>query len=879
MNANNFTTKALEALNIAQQEAFNNSNPQLETLHLLKGMLDADEDALPFLLQKAGVNKNILLGKVEEKIKTFAKVTGATAEPVASSAFAKLILQANKLLKDFQDTYVGVDILLLAMLSLGDDSSKVLKDAGVEEKKLRAAILELRKGNKVTEQGADAKYNSLDKYAVNLNASAKAGKLDPVIGRDEEIRRVMHILTRKTKNNPLLVGEPGVGKTAIAEGIAHRIVKGDVPENLKNKVIYALDMGLLMAGAKYRGDFEERLKAVVKEVKESDGRIILFIDEIHTLIGAGATEGAMDAANIIKPELARGELRAVGATTLNEYQKYFEKDKALERRFQKVMIDEPSVEDAISILRGLKERYENHHKVKILDDAIISAVTLSNRYITERFLPDKAIDLIDEAGAKLRLEMDSMPAELDGIERRIMQIEIELEAIKRENDKKKIGELNEELSNLKEQRGEFKAKWQSEKEIVDKITARKREIENFKLEAERFEREGDYGKVAEIRYGKIKATEDAIAKLDGELAKISPDKRMLQEEVTSEDIASIVAKWTGIPVTRMLEGEKEKLLHLEDRLRERVKGQDEAIGVVADAIRRSRAGLQDERKPIGSFLFLGTTGVGKTELSKALSYILFNDEHAMVRIDMSEYQEKHSVSRLVGSPPGYVGYDEGGQLTEAVRRRPYSVILFDEIEKAHPDVFNILLQVLDDGRLTDNKGRTVNFKNTLIIMTSNMGSDIIQANFDKVNDKTVDEVTERTKVEVMTRLRSTIRPEFLNRIDEIVMFRPLMKQQIRDIVELQLAQLKDLLHQKEIELEITDNALDYLGDQGFDPQFGARPLKRVIQKEIVNELSKKILAGEIIKNGTIKIDSFGNGLVFINVEEEPVDKILKKALK
>ncbi len=868
MNANNFTTKALEALSNAQQEAFNNSNPQLETLHMLKGMLDADEDALPFLLQKTGVNKNILLGKVEEKLKTLPKVTGAAADTVPSSSFGKMILQANKLLKDFEDTFVGVDILLLAMLSLGDDSSKLLKETGVEEKKLRAAILELRKGNKVTEQGADAKYNSLDKYAVNLNASAKAGKLDPVIGRDEEIRRVMHILTRKTKNNPLLVGEPGVGKTAIAEGIAHRIVKGDVPENLKSKVIYALDMGLLMAGAKYRGDFEERLKAVVKEVKESDGRIILFIDEIHTLIGAGATEGAMDAANIIKPELARGELRAVGATTLNEYQKYFEKDKALERRFQKVMIDEPSVEDAISILRGLKERYENHHKVKILDDAIISAVTLSNRYITERFLPDKAIDLIDEAGAKLRLEMDSMPAELDGIERRIMQIEIEIEAIKREKDKKKLDELNEELSNLKEQRGEFKAKWQSEKEIVDKITARKREIENFKLEAERFEREGDYGKVAEIRYGKIKATEDAIVKLETELAKISPDKRMLQEEVTSEDIAAIVAKWTGIPVTRMLEGEKEKLLHLEDRLRERVKGQDEAIEVVADAIRRSRAGLQDERKPIGSFLFLGTTGVGKTELSKALSYILFNDEHAMVRIDMSEYQEKHSVSRLVGSPPGYVGYDEGGQLTEAVRRRPYSVILFDEIEKAHPDVFNILLQVLDDGRLTDNKGRTVNFKNTLIIMTSNMGSDIIQSNFEKVTDKTVDDVTEKTKVEVMNRLRSTIRPEFLNRIDEIVMFRPLMKQQIRDIVELQLAQLTELLHQKEIELEITNNALDYLGEQGFDPQYGARPLKRVIQKEIVNELSKKILAGEVVKNGTIKIDSFGEGLVFINVNQQ-----------
>lgn len=880
MNANNFTTKALEALSAAQQEAFNNSHPQLDTIHLLKGMLDVDQDALPFLLDKAGVNRNILLGKVEEKLKTLPRVSGQTADVAPSQAFAKLVMQANKLLKEFEDSYVGVDILLLAMLTIGDDASKLLKDNGLEEKKLRKAILDLRRGTKVTEQGADAKYNSLDKYAINLNAQAKSGKLDPVIGRDEEIRRVMHILSRKTKNNPLLVGEPGVGKTAIAEGIAHRIVRGDVPENLKTKVIYTLDMGALMAGAKYRGDFEERLKGVVKEVKESSGRIILFIDEIHTLVGAGATEGAMDAANIIKPELARGELRAIGATTLNEYQKYFEKDKALERRFQKVMIDEPSVEDAISILRGLKERYENYHKVKIKDDAIISAVTLSDRYITERFLPDKAIDLIDEAAAKLRLEMDSVPEELDEIERRIMQIEIEIEAIKRENDEKKLKELNEELSNLKEERNQFKAKWQSEKEIVDKITARKREIENFKQEADRFEREGDYGKVAEIRYGKIKSTEDAIKKLELELANISSDKRMLQEEVTSEEIASIVSKWTGIPVTRMLEGEREKLLHLEDRLRERVKGQDEAITVVADAIRRSRAGLQDERKPIGSFLFLGTTGVGKTELSKALSYILFNDEHAMVRIDMSEYQEKHSVSRLVGSPPGYVGYDEGGQLTEAVRRRPYSVILFDEIEKAHPDVFNILLQVLDDGRLTDNKGRTVNFKNTLIIMTSNMGSDIIQANFENVTDKNVEEVTEKTKVEVMVRLRATIRPEFLNRIDEIVMFHPLMKTQIREIVDLQLHQLKELLAQKEVTLEITDAALDYLGEQGFDPQYGARPLKRVIQKEIVNELSKKILSGEVEKSGTIKIDSFGDGLVFINpLKVEEPKRAARKAVK
>lgn len=862
MNANNFTTKALEALSHAQQEAFNNGHPQLDTIHMLKGMLDADQDSLPFVLEKAGLNKNILLGKVEEKLKTLPKVTGQAAELVPSNAFSKMMLQANKLLKDFDDSFVSVELLLLALLAIGDDTSRLLKDLKLDEKKLRASILELRKGTSVTEQSADARYNSLDKYAINLNAQAKSGKLDPVIGRDEEIRRVMHILTRKTKNNPLLVGEPGVGKTAIAEGIAHRIVKGDVPENLKSKVIYSLDLGALMAGAKYRGDFEERLKAVVKEVKESSGRIILFIDEIHTLVGAGATDGAMDAANIIKPELARGELRAVGATTLNEYQKYFEKDKALERRFQKVMIEEPTVEDAISILRGLKERYENHHKVKIKDDAIISAVTLSNRYITERFLPDKAIDLIDEAAAKLRLEMDSVPEELDEIERRIMQIEIELEAIKREADQKKIAELNQELANLKDQRNEFKAKWQKEKEIVDKITARKRDIENLKLEGERFEREGNYEKVAEIRYGKIKDAENDLKKFDQELSEISADKRMLQEEVTDEDIAAIVSKWTGIPVTKMLEGEKEKLLHLEDKLRERVKGQSEAIEVVADAIRRSRAGLQDERKPIGSFLFLGTTGVGKTELSKALSYVLFNDEHAMIRIDMSEYQEKHAVSRLVGSPPGYVGYDEGGQLTEAIRRRPYSVVLFDEIEKAHPDVFNILLQVLDDGRLTDNKGRTVNFKNTLIIMTSNIGSDIIQKAFDGIKEKDMLAASETAKIEVMERLKQSVRPEFLNRIDEIVMFHPLMRSQIRDIVELQLAYLRDMLQLKEISLTLKDAAIDWLGEEGFDPQYGARPLKRTIQKEVVNKISKMILGGEVQKGQTITLDAKAGELIF-----------------
>lgn len=862
MNANNFTTKALEALSGAQQIAFDNNHPSLDTIHMLKSMLEVDEDSLPFILEKAGINKNILLGKVEEKLNTIPKIVGQSSEVIPSSNFGKMVLQANKVMKSFEDTYVSIEILLLAMLEVGDDTAKLLKAANVDEKKLRAAILELRKGNKVSDQNADAKYNALEKYAINLNQRAASGKLDPVIGRDEEIRRVMHILSRKTKNNPLLVGEPGVGKTAIAEGIAHRMVNGDVPENLKNKIIFALDMGALMAGAKYRGDFEERLKNVVKEVKESAGAIILFIDEIHTLVGAGATDGAMDAANIIKPELARGELRAIGATTLNEYQKYFEKDKALERRFQKVFIDEPSIEDAISIMRGLKERYENYHKVKIKDEAIIAAVSLSSRYITERFLPDKAIDLIDEAAAKLRLEMDSSPEALDEIERKIMQLEIEVEAIKREDDKKKLAELNEQLANLKEERNQLKAKWQSEKEIVDKITAKKREIENFKVEADRFEREGDYGKVAEIRYGKIKEAEATIVQLDADLSAISPEKRMLREEVTSEEIAAIVAKWTGIPVTKMLEGDREKLLHLEDKLHERVKGQDEAIEVVADAIRRSRAGLQDERKPIGSFLFLGTTGVGKTELSKALSEVLFNDEQAMVRIDMSEYQEKHSVSRLVGSPPGYVGYDEGGQLTEAVRRRPYSVILFDEIEKAHPDVFNILLQVLDDGRLTDNKGRTVNFKNTLIVMTSNIGSDIIQKNFEHVTDKDVVAITETTKIEVIERLRGTVRPEFLNRIDEIVMFRPLMKKQIRDIVDLQLTQLKALLAQRELPMTITDKALDLLGEEGFDPQYGARPLKRVIQKEIVNKLSKLILSGEAEKGKSLVIDVKGGVFTF-----------------
>jgi len=848
MNANNFTVKAIEAINQAQQNAFDNAHPYLDTLHMLKGMLDTDEDALPFVLEKAGVNKNILLGKVEEKLKALPKVSGGNQNLTPSQSFGQMVLHANKFMKEMGDSYVTLEHLLLAMLSTKDDASQILKEVGLEEKKLRAAITELRKGNKVTTQDSDTTYNALEKYAINLNDRARSGKLDPVIGRDEEIRRVMHILSRKTKNNPLLVGEPGVGKTAIAEGIAHRMVNGDVPENLKNKTIFALDMGALMAGAKYRGDFEERLKAVVKEVKESNGSIILFIDEIHTLVGAGATEGAMDAANIIKPELARGELRAVGATTLNEYQKYFEKDKALERRFQKVMVEEPSVEDAISILRGLKERYETHHKVKIKDEAIIASVALSNRYISDRFLPDKAIDLVDEAAAKLRLEMDSLPETLDEIERKIMQLEIEVEAIKRENDDKKLNELKEQLANLFDERNELKAKWQSEKEVVEKIQDEKKKIESYKLEAEQAEREGNYGKVAEIRYGKIKETEQAIKNFEKQLAAISPDNRMLKEEVDAEDIAAIVSKWTGIPVTRMLEGEKEKLLLLEDRLREKVKGQDEAIIAVSDAIRRSRAGLQDERKPIGSFLFLGTTGVGKTELSKALSYVLFNDENAMIRIDMSEYQEKHSVSRLVGSPPGYVGYDEGGQLTEAVRRKPYSVVLFDEIEKAHPDVFNVLLQILDDGRVTDSQGRTVDFKNTVIIMTSNIGSAHLLEGVTKDG-----EIKDAARSAVMAEMRQSFRPEFLNRVDEIILFKPLTLGEIEKIVVLQVEQLKTRLLDQGIELRISKEATTFIAESGYDVTYGARPLKRYIQRQLETKIGRAIIGGEVGEGSIVEI--------------------------
>ena len=863
MNLNQFTIKSQEAIQKAQEIATGFQQQQLDTAHILKGIIEVDENVTPFLLKKLGVNISLLEQKADAIIQKQPKVSGG--QTYLSNEANSAISKAQSLLKEFGDEFVSIEHLLLGILSGKDETARLLKESGVNEKDLKTAIKELRKGSTVKDQNVESTYNALNKYAKNLNDLAQSGKLDPVIGRDEEIRRVLHILSRRTKNNPVLVGEPGVGKTAIAEGIAHRIVNGDVPENLKSKIIYSLDMGALMAGAKYRGEFEERLKAVVREVTESNGEIILFIDEIHTLIGAGAAEGAMDAANILKPALARGELRTVGATTLNEYQKYFEKDKALERRFQKVIIDEPNEEDAISILRGLKERYETHHKVRIKDEAIISAVELSNRYISDRFLPDKAIDLIDEAAAKLRLEMDSLPEELDEIERRIRQLEIEREAIKREKDAKKVKELSEEIANLSEERNNLKAKWQAEKDVANSVQEIKSSIENYKLEAEQAERAGDYGKVAEIRYGKIRDAELKLKKAEDEIKKMNQGTRMLKEEVDAEDIASIVSKWTGIPVTKMLQSEKEKLLHLEDDLHKRVVGQEEAITAVSDAIRRSRAGLQDPRKPIGSFIFLGTTGVGKTELAKALAEFLFNDESAMTRIDMSEYQERHAVSRLIGAPPGYVGYDEGGQLTEAVRRKPYSVVLLDEIEKAHPDVFNILLQVLDDGRLTDNKGRTVNFKNTIIIMTSNMGSHVIQENFAKINEKNKYGILETTKVEVMDLLRKTIRPEFLNRIDDIIMFTPLMKNEIVGIVEIQVKQLQAMLMKNNIKLNISDKAKKTLGDLGYDPTLGARPLKRVIQKELVNELSKKILSGEVQSESVIWVDTNKEGdLVFSN---------------
>src|SRR3954453_19011302 len=866
MNLGNFTIKAAEAIQQAQQLAFNAKNPNIETEHILKALLDMEDSPVEYLLKKNNVTINLVENKLDELLNKLPKTSGEPAQMIGREA-NNIVLRAGAVLKTFGDEFVTPEHLLLAIVQGNDATAKLLKDAGITEKNLKAAILDLRKGTTVNSQTSTQQFNALQKYARNLNDMARDGKLDPVIGRDDEIRRTLHILSRRTKNNPMLAGDPGGGKTAIAEGIAHRIVNGDVPENLKSKIIFALDMGLLIAGAKYKGEFEERLKSVVKEVQESNGEIILFIDEIHTLVGAGGGEGAMDAANILKPALARGELSAVGATTLNEYQKFFEKDKALERRFQKVMIDEPNMEDAISILRGLKDRYETHHHVRIKDEAIMAAVELSIRYITDRFLPDKAIDLIDESAAKLRLEMNSMPEELDKLERQIRQLEIEREAIKRENDEAKLKDLNTNLANLAVERDTLKAKWQEEKDIVEKIQNAKATIESLKLQAEQAEREGDYGKVAEIRYGKIKEKEKVISKYSGQLESIS-DKRIMKEEVDAEDIAELVAKATGIPVSRMMQSEKEKLLHLEEHLHDRVVGQDEAIVAVADAIRRSRAGLQDPKKPIGSFIFLGTTGVGKTELAKALAEYLFDDEGMMTRIDMSEYQEKHTVSRLVGAPPGYVGYDEGGQLTEAVRRKPYSVVLLDEIEKAHPDVFNVLLQVLDDGRLTDNKGRVVNFKNTIIIMTSNVGSQLIQDAFEDVNEKNLDEVVERTKDAVIDMLRQTIRPEFFNRIDEVIMFRPLTRKEIKGIIQIQLDQLKKVVAMNGIDLQFSEYTLDYLAQTGYEPQLGARPLKRLIQKEIINGLSKKILAGTIDKSQPVLVDVFDDKVVFRNEVHE-----------
>ena len=829
---------------------------------MLKGVIMTGESVTNFIFQKLGVNIQNLNRVLDAQISSLPKVSGG--EPYLSSEANAVLQKAIDYSSKMGDQYVSLEPIILALFTEKSTASQILKDAGVTENELRQAIEELRKGNKVTSQSAEDTYDALGKYAINLNERARSGKLDPVIGRDDEIRRVLQILSRRTKNNPILIGEPGVGKTAIAEGLAHRIVRGDVPENLKSKQIFSLDMGALVAGAKYKGEFEERLKAVVNEVTKSDGEIILFIDEIHTLVGAGKGEGAMDAANILKPALARGELRSIGATTLDEYQKYFEKDKALERRFQIVMVDEPNELDAISILRGLKEKYENHHKVRIKDDAIIAAVQLSTRYITDRFLPDKAIDLMDEAAARLRLQIDSVPESLDEVSRRIKQLEIEREAIKRENDKGKLEQLNKEIADLKDEETKQKAQWQSEKEQINKIQQNKIDIENLKFEADKAEREGDYGKVAEIRYGKIKQKEEEIEEVQEKLKTMQGAAAMIKEEVDSEDIADVVSRWTGIPVSKMMQSEKEKLLHLESELHTRVIGQEEAISAIADAVRRSRAGLQDPKRPIGSFIFLGTTGVGKTELAKALAEYLFDDENMMTRIDMSEYQEKFSATRLIGAPPGYVGYDEGGQLTEAIRRKPYSVVLFDEIEKAHPDVFNILLQVLDDGRLTDNKGRVVNFKNTIIIMTSNMGSSLIRENFEKMTPETHDQVVDETKIQVLELLKKTIRPEFLNRIDDIIMFTPLNEEEIRKIVTVQLNSVKKMLAQNGIALEFTDAALAFISDKGFDPQFGARPVKRVIQKYVLNELSKELLGGKINKDRPITIDSDGATLVFKN---------------
>jgi len=862
MNFNNFTIKSQEAVQKGQEIAQSFEHQQIENSHILKGIFEVDENVTPFIFKKLGVNFELLKSLIDKTIESYSKVTGGGDTTLSRNA-SKMLNTASTEAKKLNDEYVSIEHLLISILKTKDTTSQILKDQGVTESQLISAISELRKGSNVTSQSAEDTYNSLNKFARNLNQLAKDGKLDPVIGRDEEIRRILQILSRRTKNNPMLVGEPGTGKTAIAEGLAHRIVKGDIPDNLKDKVIYSLDMGSLIAGAKYKGEFEERLKSVVKEVISAEGGIVLFIDEIHTLVGAGGGQGAMDAANILKPALARGELRAIGATTLDEYQKYFEKDKALERRFQKVIVDEPDTESAISILRGIKEKYEHHHKVQIKDDAIIACVELSQRYISNRFLPDKAIDLMDEAAAKLRMEINSKPEELDVLDRKIMQIEIEIEAIKREKDEKKLAALKKELANIKEDRNEINAKWVSEKELVDAVQASKEAIENYKLEAERAERDGDYGKVAEIRYGKIKEEQENFDELQKELNE-NQDSALIKEEVTRDDIAEVVAKWTGIPVTKMLQSDREKLLQLEDELHARVVGQNEAIIAVSDAVRRSRAGLQDSKKPIGSFLFLGTTGVGKTELAKALAEYLFDDENSMTRIDMSEYQERHSVSRLIGAPPGYVGYEEGGQLTEAVRRKPYSVILLDEIEKAHPDTFNILLQVLDEGRLTDNKGRVADFRNTIIIMTSNMGAHIIQEKFEKMDMEKRDQVTEATKIEVIGLLRQTIRPEFLNRIDEIIMFTPLNKVEIKQIVNIQLKNLTKMLKEKDIQIEYTDDLIETLANKGFDPQFGARPVKRVIQKDVLNELSKEILSGKVTAASHILLDAFDDQIVFRN---------------
>ena len=869
MNQEKLTIKTQEVLQKAHQIANENKNQSIETGHVLKAILTTDKDVTPFLLKELDVNINVIELALDKIIESYPKVTGG--QIYLSSSMNQIIQNSFKAMKNFNDEFVSIEILFYTLLEATDSVGSLLQDAGIKKKLLKDSIMKLRNGENVKSNNQDANYKSLEKYAKNLNELAKNGKLDPVIGRDEEIRRVLQILTRRTKNNPILIGEPGVGKTAIAEGIAHRIIEGDVPENLQSKIVYSLDMGALIAGAKYKGEFEERLKSVIKEVTKADGEIILFIDEIHTLIGAGGGDGAMDAANILKPALARGELRAVGATTLNEYQKYFEKDKALVRRFQTVLVDEPSFEDAVSILRGIKDKYESHHKVMIKDEAIINAVELSQRYITERHLPDKAIDLIDEAASKLRMEINSKPEELDEIERKIMQLEIEKEAIKRENDKKKLKQLGEELANLSEQRDAFKAKWQAEKDIVDAIQKEKDNIDAFKLEADQAERSGDYGKVAEIRYGKIKDAEAKLDTLKNELIEKQADSKMIKEEVDAEEIAEVVSKWTGIPVSKMIESERVKLLKLEDELSKRVVGQEEAITALSDAIRRSRAGLQDDKKPIGSFIFLGTTGVGKTELAKSLADYLFNDENAMTRIDMSEYQEKHSVSRLVGAPPGYVGYDEGGQLTEAVRRKPYSIVLLDEIEKAHPDVFNVLLQVLDDGRLTDNKGRTVNFKNTIIIMTSNLGSDLIHETFDKVNDDQYEEVSHKAKEKVMELLKQTIRPEFLNRIDETILFLPLTKKNINDILSIQLNNLKVKLKKQGVNLIVTEDAFEWISKMGYDPFFGARPIKRVLQKQVLNELSKAILADKLDLDKNVIVDLFDDKIIFrkpVSIEEE-----------